>query len=323
MVYRRTREEMPAREEEFEGCIDEGVNVRYLLAPKKIEPGANGNRLAITYARMALGEPDASKRRRAVDTGEEICEGADLVIAAVGQHPKRFEGFGVQTDAKGRITVRADSMLSSRPGVYAGGDCVLGPSTLIESIAQGRVAAAAIDKQLGGDGDIEETLLTDGWQSQPFLGKDPAFNQQRKFHPILLQPAARTGWDEVEKGFDDASARLEAARCFKCNLAPKISDALLPPESWLEFNAAVVAGITAEAGVFQLLDADKAVLMIKGVENLRQGLSEQLGRNADAVAFTFEEAAMYTSRESQMMQAYLQQHGKMPGGGSDELDDLF
>ena len=323
MVYRRTREEMPAREEEFDGCIDEGVNVRYLLAPKKIEPGTNGHRLNITFSRMVLGEPDASKRRRPVDTGEEVCEGVDLVISAVGQYPNRFEGFGVQTDKKGRITVRADSMLSSRPRVYAGGDCVLGPSTLIESIAQGRVAAAAIDRQLGGDGNIEEKLLNDGWESNPFLGHDPSFNTLRRIHPILLDPSERGGWVEVEKGFTDEKARAEAARCFKCNLAPKIGDAMLPPESWLEFTAAVVSGVSLEAGVFQLLDADKNVLMIKGVENLNQGLTEQLGRNNAAVAFIYEEAAMYTSRESQMMQAYLQEHGKMPGGGSDELDDLF
>jgi formate dehydrogenase beta subunit len=75
MVYRRTREEMPAREDEFDGCVEEGVNIRYLLAPKKIEAGHNGHRLNITYARMALGEPDASGRRRPVDTGEEIREG--------------------------------------------------------------------------------------------------------------------------------------------------------------------------------------------------------------------------------------------------------
>jgi hypothetical protein len=258
-----------------------------------------------------------------MDTGEEVCEGVDLVISAVGQYPNRFEGFGVQTDKKGRITVRADSMLSSRPRVYAGGDCVLGPSTLIESIAQGRVAAAAIDRQLGGDGNIEEKLLNDGWESNPFLGRDPGFNVLRRIHPILLDPSERGGWVEVEKGFTDEKARAEATRCFKCNLAPKIVDAMLPPESWLDFTAAVVSGMSLESGVFQLLDADKNVLMIKGVENLHQGLSEQLGRNSAVVAFTFEEAAMYTSRESQMMQAYLQEHGKMPGGGSDELDDLF
>ncbi|MBI4986928.1 MAG: FAD-dependent oxidoreductase, partial [Rhodocyclales bacterium] len=323
MVYRRSKEEMPARNEEFDGCVEEGVNIRYLLAPKKIAPGEKGARLDITYARMALGAPDASGRRRPIDTGEEIVEGVDLVIAAVGQHPRKFDGFGVDTDQQGRVVVRADSMLTSRPKVYAGGDCVLGPSTLIESIAHGRVAAAAMDKLLGGDGDIEETLLRDGWETNPRIGRDAGFNTRRRFHPIMLAPEKRTGWDEVETGFDDATARAEASRCFKCNLAPKIVDAPLPPESWLEFDAAAVAAVTTEAGVFQLLDADKNVLMIKGVDNLRAGLTEQVAKGGAAKYFVFEEAAMYTSRESQMIQAYLQEHGKMPGGGNDELDDLF
>ncbi len=323
MVYRRTKEEMPARAEEFDGCIEEGVNVRYLLAPKKIEAGNNGSRLKITYSRMELGTPDTSGRRRPVDTGEEVTEGVDLVVAAVGQHPQKFAGFGVATDAKGRVVVREDTLLTSRPGVYAGGDCVLGPSTLIESVAHGRLAASAIDRQLGGDGDIEEKLLPDDWQTSPFLGADLNFNRRRRLHPIMLAPTARAGWDEVERGFADSDARAEAGRCFKCNLAPAIADAVLPPESWLDFTAAAVAAVTTDAGVFQLLDSDKNVLTIKGVENLRAGLSEQLGRNDSARHFAFEAAAMYTSRESQMIQAYLQQHGKMPGGGADELDDLF
>ncbi len=323
MVYRRTREEMPAREEEFEGCVEEGVNVRYLLAPKAIQQGSNGHRLDITYAQMSLGEPDASGRRRPVETGTEVTEGVDLVIAAIGQFPRKFDGFGVVADAKGRITVRADSMLTSRPGVYAGGDCVLGPSTLIESIAQGRIAAAAMDKQMGGDGDIEEKLFHEPWETAPYLGREDGFNQRRRILPIMLAPAQRSGWDEVEKGFDDASARTEAARCLKCNLAPKIASSTLPPESWLEFSGDVIAGVSAESGVFQLLDADKNVLMIKGVENLQAGLNEQLGNVADACYFVFEEAGLFTSRESQLIQAYLQQYGKMPGGGADELDDLF
>ena len=141
-----------------------------------------------------------------IETGEEITEGVDLVIAAVGQYPKRFEGFGVATDRKGRITVREDSMLTSRPGVYAGGDCVLGPSTLIESVAQGRVAASAMDIALGGDGDISEVLLRDGWETNPWIGRKEGFNKIRKFHPILLAPEKRSGWDEVELAFDDALA---------------------------------------------------------------------------------------------------------------------
>ena len=245
------------------------------------------------------------------------------MIAAVGQHPRTFDGFGVQTDAKGRIVVREDSLLSSRPGIYAGGDCVLGPSTLIESVAQGRLAASAIDRQLGGDGNIEEKLLQDDWATDPHIGREEGFNTRRRVHPILLAADQRNNWDEVERGYDDAMARQEASRCLKCNLAPQILDAPLPPESWLDFDAAHVAEIPAEAGVFQLLDADKNVLTIKGMDNLRQGLEEQLGRNEAARYFIWEAAAMYTSRESQLIQAYLQQFGKMPGGGSDELDDLF
>ncbi|HYA60112.1 MAG TPA: FAD-dependent oxidoreductase, partial [Burkholderiaceae bacterium] len=324
MVYRRSRAEMPARAEEFDGCVAEGVNIRYLLAPKRIEAGANGNRLQITYAQMELGEPDESGRRRPKEiAGAQISEGVDLVIAAVGQHPQTFAGFGVRSDERGRIIVREDSMLTSRAGVYAGGDCVLGPATLIESVAQGRIAAAAMDRQLGGDGNIEEKLLADEPQPNPYIGRHEGFNRWRRREPIMLKPEQRVGWDEVERGFSDEQARAEASRCLKCDLAPRIMEAVLPPASWLDFTTETVEGITQDAGVFQLLDADKNVLMIKGVAALREGLREQIGRNEAARYFVYEPAAMYTSRESQMIQAYLQQYGKMPGGGADELDELF
>ena len=235
MVYRRTREEMPIHAHELDGCIEEGVNVRYQLAPKRIELGsvssvdAGGRRLTITYARMRLGEPDASGRRRPVDTGEEVSEGVDLVIAAVGQHVQKFAAYGVQTDAKGRIVVAADTLATSRPGVYAGGDCVLGPTTLIDAVAHGRKAAAAIDRQLGGDGNIDEKLLPDDWQTSPYLGQDPAFNRQARQHAPLLAPAERRGWDEIEHAFSDAAARSEGLRCLKCNLAPLIADPVPTP----------------------------------------------------------------------------------------------
>ena len=324
MVYRRSRAEMPARAEEFDGCVVEGVNIRYLLAPKRIEAGANGNRLQITYAQMELGEPDESGRRRPKEiAGAQISEGVDLVIAAVGQHPQTFAGFGVRSDERGRIIVREDSMLTSRAGVYAGGDCVLGPATLIESVAQGRIAAAAMDRHLGGDGNIEEKLLADEPPPNPYIGRHEGFNRWPRREPIMLKPEQRVGWDEVERGFSNEQARAEASRCLKCDLAPRIMEAVLPPASWLDFTTEIVEGITQDAGVFQLLDADKNVLMIKGVAALREGLQEQIGRNEAARYFVYEPAAMYTSRESQMIQAYLQQYGKMPGGGADELDELF
>ena len=323
MVYRRSRDEMPARAEEIEGCEREGVNLRYLLAPTEIEPGGDGGRLCVRYARMRLGEPDASGRRRPLDTGERQVDEVDLVVAAVGQSPERFAGFGVATDARGRITVREDTLQTSRDGVWAAGDCVLGPATLIEAVAQGRVAASAIDRALGGDGDISEVLLRDGWQTSPWLGRRDGFNRLRKVATVRRDAQQCTGWDEVDLGYDDPSARAEASRCLKCNLAPAISDAVLPPDNALRFDDDAVAAVTDAAGVFQLLDAERQVLMIKGVDNLREGLRAELGRNAAACYFSAEQAAMYTSRESQLIQAYLQQYGRMPGGGSDELDDLF
>ncbi len=323
MVYRRDRAQMPARAEEVEGCETEGVNLRYLLAPTSIEPGRDGGRLRVRYARMRLGEADASGRQRPLDTGEQQVDEVDLVIAAVGQAPERFAGFGVATDARGRIVVREDTLQTSRAGVWAGGDCVLGPATLIEAVAQGRVAASAIDRALGGDGDIAEVLLRDGWETNPWLGRKEGFNRLRRFATVLRAADQRSGWDEVDLGFEDPVARAEASRCLKCNLAPTLSDAVLPPEDASRFDADAVAAVADVAGVFQLLDADRKVLMIKGVDKLREGLRAELGRNAAACYFVVEEAAMYTSRESQLIQAYLQQYGKMPGGGDAELDDLF
>jgi NADPH-dependent glutamate synthase beta subunit-like oxidoreductase len=230
MVYRRTQEEMPIHPHELEGCLDEGVTVRYQLAPKRIALGTRGRRLDITYARMRLGDADASGRRRPVDTGEEVTEAVDLVIAAVGQHVQRFARYGLQTDGKGRITVQRDTLATSRPGVYAGGDCVLGPTTLIDAVAHGRLAAAAIDRQLGGDGNIEEKLLPDDWQTSPWLGTDSEFNRRRRIHPLVLSPADRRGWAEVEQAFGDADARAEGSRCLKCNLAPAITPPVpVPP----------------------------------------------------------------------------------------------
>jgi formate dehydrogenase (NADP+) beta subunit len=326
MIYRRTRDEMPARDDEVQGCLDEGVNLRFLTAPKKIELNPTGaSRLKVTYARMELGEADASGRRRPVEVaGSDFAEEVDLVIAAIGQHSQSFDGFGVQAGKGGRIQVREDSMLTSRPGVFAGGDVVLGPASLIEAVAQGRKAAAAMDAFLGGDGNIEEKLLADDWDTDPHIGREEGFNQVKRFHPIFIANDQRNNWNEVELGFDASTAQAEALRCLKCNLAAKLDSMVLPPEAWLELNADSVAAVTTEAGVYQLLDADKKVLAIKGVENLREGLEAMLDKAELAPFFVVEEAPFFSQRENQLIQSYMQQYGGMPPGvGADELDDLF
>ena len=98
---------------------------------------------------------------------------------------------------------------------------------------------------------------------------------------------------------------------------------MLPPEKWLPFTGESMEIVPELAGVYQLLDDEKNVLAIKGVMDMRQALEEDLATNDQACFFVFEEDEMYTKRESELLQQYLQEHGELPGGGADELDDLF
>lgn len=325
LIYRRSRDEMPARAEEVQGCIDEGINLRFLIAPKKIELGNNGSRLKVTYVKMQLSAAGEDGRRRPVEIdGSEFSEPVDLVVASIGQHTELPPAFALTAGRGGRITVREDNLATSRPAVFAGGDCVLGPATLIEAVAHGRRAAASIDQLLGGDGDIDEQLLAENWATDPRIGPDKGFNCQSRLHPTMLPQGKRSNWHEVDLGFDTSSAQTEALRCLKCNLATNMSEPVLPPEAWREFNAVEIEAIAAEPGVYQLLDSEKNVLSIKGAEDLRAALAALLGGNHAARFFVVESAPFFSQRENQLMQAYMQAHGQMPSGlGVDELDELF
>lgn len=151
VVYRRSAEELPARAEEVEHAIEEGVTFRYLTNP--VEIVANDNRCvaAVRCVEMELGEPDASGRRRPVakaDSGVEIA--ADTVIMAIGTSPNpliKSTTAGLQTLAFGGIIVD-DGGATSRDGVFAGGDAVTGAATVILAMGAGKAAAAAMDKYM-------------------------------------------------------------------------------------------------------------------------------------------------------------------------------
>lgn len=132
----------------------------------------------------------------------------------------------------------------------------------------------------------------------------------------------QTSFDMIELGFDDGTAVSEARRCLRCDLRLQISAPVLPPEAWLDFDQAHVATVSASEGVYQLLDEAKQVLRIAGAADLRQALEEQLTSNPKARYFVYEEAAMYTQRESELLQHFLQEHGRLPPG-NDLGDDLF
>ncbi|MGB5933972.1 MAG: BzdV protein, partial [Anaerolineae bacterium] len=129
-------------------------------------------------------------------------------------------------------------------------------------------------------------------------------------------------FEEIELGFDEAQAREEASRCLRCDLRLEISPVPFAPERWLPFNADNVSAVPGMEGVFQLLDEGRKVIYIQGVMNLRQHLEEQLLTQESAHYFIYEEDPMYTKRESELLQKFLGQHGRLPEG-NDALEDLF
>ena len=141
--------------------------------------------------------------------------------------------------------------------------------------------------------------------------------------PSLPLDERHTGFDEVHLGYDEEMARHEATRCLKCDYRLHILAPVPPPEKWLELTSDAVETVPELAGVYRLLDAEKGVLAIKGVMNMKQALEEEVLTNERACFFTIEEDEMYTKRESELIQQYLQEHGELPGVGGDDLDDLF
>jgi len=151
LVYRRTRKEMPARAEEIEHAIEEGVDVRELTAPLKVLGDENGWVKGMECLKMELGEPDASGRRRPVPLkGSEHVIEADQLVVAIGQGPNPLLTRNwpeLKRDKHGLILVD-ENLTASVPGVFAGGDIVSGAATVILAIGNGKKAARSIDAWL-------------------------------------------------------------------------------------------------------------------------------------------------------------------------------
>lgn len=320
IVYRRSREEMPANPEELEAALEEGVNTVFLAAPRRLSR-SNG-KVVMECLRMELGEPDASGRKRPVPVeGSEFHMECDAVIAAIGQMPEVPDGFELDAVAGGRVKVEADTLATSIKGVFAGGDVATGPASVIEAIAAGRRAAASIDSYLGGSGEIDEPP-TEREEANPSLGRDDGFWDRRRVPMPCLPLEQRLGsFSEVAIGFDERMAVDEASRCLRCDLRFQISPVMLPPDEWLEFTPENVDAAPENDGVYRLFDEQKEVIYIGSGPNIREELQEQLSSGDDWVQkvryLHFEETLMYTMRESELMQQFLQEHGRLPEGNEE------
>lgn len=154
IVYRRGMEELPARKEEVEHAMEEGVIFRTLTNPVEVLGDAQGNVCGMRCVEMELGEPDASGRRRpVVKEGSEFVLEVDTMIMSIGTSPNpliRSTTPGLETNKRGCIVVQDESGLTSREGVYAGGDAVTGAATVILAMGAGKKAAQAIDEYIKG-----------------------------------------------------------------------------------------------------------------------------------------------------------------------------
>lgn len=153
IVYRRSMEELPARREEVEHAIEEGVEFKMLASPIEVLGDENGCVRGMVCEQMQLGEADASGRRSPAPTGKTFELELDSMIMSIGTTPNpliRSTTKGLEANAKGCIVTRTAKGLTTRDGVYAGGDAVTGAATVILAMGAGKSAAMAIDEYIQG-----------------------------------------------------------------------------------------------------------------------------------------------------------------------------
>lgn len=219
ILYRRSRKEMPALPHEIEAAEKEGIRLYFLVAPTQII--GEGDRVkVIECLRMKLGEPDESGRRRPVPIqGTEHTYEVDTVIPAIGQLAETSCLPSILLDQRARaISVDPLTLETSIPGVFAGGDIVTGPASIIEAIGAGKRAAVSIDRYLNGkdlrtgrEEEIEETTWVKDWE---MITKKP----ERYTAPNVDMGRQKVSFEEADELLVKIKdlATSEARRCLQC-----------------------------------------------------------------------------------------------------------
>lgn len=225
LVYRRSRDEMPADREEIHDAGEEGVEFHFLRNPIRLLI-ENGSIVGVECVRMELGQPDAGGRRRPVPVpGSEFVIPCDMVIPAIGQQVDAscLEGeCRPELTRWGTLKADLDTLQTSEEGVFAGGDCVSGPATLIEAMAAGSRVSNSIEQYLR-EGRV--TLTEDERMSRVFrvvssIDEDSVdrlgSGVRRIKMPSRPVEDRMDDFDEVETGLSPEDALLEADRCLRC-----------------------------------------------------------------------------------------------------------
>jgi NADH-quinone oxidoreductase subunit F len=221
VFYRRTRNEMPAYPEEIEASLAEGIRIEELVAP--VEVKAKNNTLAgVRFIRNCLGERDASGRQKPVPVaGSEFNVELDTLIVAISEEPEREGLDGLRMTKWGTVAINAESYATDRANVFAGGDVVAGPSTVVGAIAAGKNAALMIDRYVKGK--LLKVLPRVALPSFYVPPVEAAAEEggeagARVAVPELPADRRKTTFAEVELAISEQAAHCEARRCLRCDL---------------------------------------------------------------------------------------------------------
>jgi len=219
IVYRRTRNEMLADDHEIAQAIEEGVQIHFLVAPLAIE-GEDGKLKGLKCIRTHLTEPDSTGRRKPVPVeGSEFFIECDHIVPAIGQEPDLSfvdESSGVEVSKWNLLEINPASMMTSREGVFAGGDAVTGPATVVEAVEAGKTAAHYITAYLKGEklpSEWEDDgIRIDDWSK--VVETVPA--ARRASTPTSDPSKRRSNFKEVNLAFSEEEAKRETQRCLNC-----------------------------------------------------------------------------------------------------------
>ncbi len=218
LVYRRTRAEMPAQALEVEEAEQEGLQLHFLQNPTRIV--GNGKVEGLELVLQELGEFDTSARRRPSPIeGSEYVLPVDIVIPAIGQSTDVECAGECGVAFRRNTTIEVNkSLATGRAGVFAAGDAVLGPATVVEAVAQGNQVAQAVDAYLQSDDVISKQAWL-AYDEEPLVwNMEEHATDTRAVMPVQEPALRRTNWKEVELGLSEDACREECRRCLRCDM---------------------------------------------------------------------------------------------------------
>jgi len=221
MVCLESRENMPAWGWEIEEGLREGVDLRPSLGPKRVV-GREGRVIGLETLGVRSVQDEKGRFNPSYHEGSEATLPADTVIYAIGQASDLSwigEEDGIEVTPRGLIRVERESLATTAAGVYAGGDVAFGPRLIIEAVADGQRAARSIAARLR-----EDIAVRTSWRSTEIRHRmADEFDRTPRQKPPMIDVERRTGIGEVEGCYDDAQARTEGSRCYRCNVNTIVS----------------------------------------------------------------------------------------------------